>query len=192
MKRTFLLINGSKYGCEGNTQTLMDEAAERLANYGEVQWLHLTEGVSVEAAENALRAASAIVIGTGTYWDSWGSPLQRFLEDMTHTEGTDCWIGKPVAVLITMHSVGGKAVLSRLQGVLNTFGALIPPMCGIVYSAVAHAALRGEENAITEDLWRQSDLDIICHNLNESCNHANKWRSWPVERQHFSDKWLKR
>lgn len=190
MPHTFLLINGSRTGVTGNTATLMNYTATYLRKYGNVEHLNLTEEISTSVVEQSLRTASAFVIGTGTYWDSWGSLLQRFLEDMTHTEGTDCWFGKPVAVIVTMHSVGGKGVLSRLQGVMNTFGAIIPPMAGLIYSAVAQIALEGGENSITEDLWRPSDIDVICHNLVECCNGTNEWAQWPVEKKHFTDRWI--
>lgn len=191
MTKHFLFINGSPSGSDGNTAVLMSYAADLLAKHGSVRWLNLSEGVSVTRAEQELRECSGILIGTGTYWDSWGSSLQKFLEDMTHTEGSDCWLGKPVGVVVSMHSVGGKGVLSRLQGVLNTFGAIIPPMSAMVYSAVAELALQGAESVVIKDLWRPSDLDIICHNLVESSNGSKQWRSWPVERDHFSGKWLK-
>lgn len=190
MTKNFLLINGSLSGSDGNTAVLMSYAADRLAKHGSVRWLNLSEGVSVTRAEQELQACSGIMIATGTYWDSWGSPLQKFFEDMTHTEGSACWLGKPVGVVVSMHSVGGKGVLSRLQGVLNTFGAIIPPMSGMVYSAVADLALQATDHTITKDLWRPSDLDIICHNLIESCNGSRQWRSWPVDRENLSGLWF--
>lgn len=190
MKSDFLLVNGSPSGEAGSTAELLRYAGRRLEAHGSVRLLELSRMPPVAEMEGALRSSSAIMFGTGTYWDSWGSPLQKFFEEMTHTEGTDCWMGKPVAALVTMHSVGGKGVLSRLLGVLNTFGALIPPMCGIVISAVGELALAGGDNDITEDVWRPSDLDVLCHNLAVSCGMRPDWRSWPVEREHFRTKWI--
>lgn len=190
MSRTFLLLNGSLHGESGNTTILLAQAANLLGPQGVVRTVNLSTPPPLEEIESLLRESSALVIGTGTYWDSWGSPLQTFFEQVSHTEGTDCWLGKPAATIVTMHSVGGKGVLSRLQGVLNTFGALIPPMGGLVYSAVAHAALGNGDSEINDDLWRPSDLEVICHNLVECCRHASQWSSWSVDRRNFHARWL--
>ena len=40
-----------------------------------------------------LAEADGFVFATGTYWDSWGSPLQKFLEETTAFEGTSVWLG---------------------------------------------------------------------------------------------------
>ena len=94
-----------------------------------------------------LEKSQGFVFVTGTYWDSWGSPLQKFLENVTDLEGSPAFLGKPAIVMVLNHSVGGKGVLSRLQGVLSTLGCLIPPMSGIVYSWVTEQLLKdGNKN----------------------------------------------
>jgi hypothetical protein len=42
------------------------------------------------------------------------------------------------------------------------------------------------------DLWRLSDLEVICHNLNEALNGTNNWKAWPVAKDlKPSELWLK-
>jgi chromate reductase len=188
--KTFLLTNGSRAGSAGSMAVLMNRAATLLEPHGAVRSLTLADGFDPAETEDALKEAAGVVVGTGTYWDSWGSPLQRFLEVMTYTEGSSCWLGKPAGVIVTMHSVGGKVIVSRLQGVLNTLGAIIPPMSGLVYSALAQAALKAGENSITDDVWRPSDVESLCHNIVEAGNGTNKWRAWPVERENYEHAWL--
>lgn len=182
-----LLLNGSLGGAEGNSGALLELAARRLARKAELFRIDLSREPAFAPHAKAVRRADAFVLATGTYWDSWGSPLQRFLEEATPSEGSRAWLGKPAAVLVTMHSVGGKGVLSRLQGVLNTFGALIPPMTGLVVSRAGQAALaRGED----PDLWRPDDLAVVCGNLLAALGRG-RYRAWPVERARPPRRWLR-
>jgi chromate reductase len=89
-----------------------------------------------------------------------------------------------------MHSVGGKGVLSRLQGVLNTFGLMLPPMTGFVYSAANQLALSAPQNAQSDDLWRLSDIEVVCHNVKEAVQGGAAWKSWPVDRAAFEQLWI--
>lgn len=187
---SILMLDGSLHGTGGNTSRVLDLAEARLSKSADVLRRVLARGFKVSDLITELRRADGIVLGTGTYWDSWGSPLQQFWESMTETEGSELWLGKPAAVVVTMHSVGGKGVLSRLQGVLNTYGALIPPMTGIVCSAVNQVALQSGESEIAEDLWRSEDLDVVCHNLLESIAGGKNWRSWEVDREGFGGVWF--
>lgn len=189
-RHSILMLDGSLHGEGGNTSRVLDRAQARLSGSAEVFRRELARGFKVSELITDLRRADAIVVGTGTYWDSWGSPLQQFLESMTETEGSELWLGKPAAVVVTMHSVGGKGVLSRLQGVLNTYGALIPPMTGIVCSAVNQVALQSGESEIADDLWRPEDLEIVCHNLLEAISGGRNWRSWEVDREGFGGVWF--
>ena len=189
MKPKILCVNGSLGGEQGNTAHLV---AALKANLGErVEWRELTlsEGGRGEDAEALLAWADGFAFATGTYWDSWGSPLQRFLEEQTGTEATSLWMGKPVAVLVSMHSVGGKGVLSRLQGVLNTLGCTIPPMSGMVYSLANHLALR-QGSDFAADLWQFDDLRSIAHNLLQSFSDKPRWETWPVDREDPSRPWI--
>ncbi len=178
-----LLLNGAVGGAQGNTGALLDLAVRSLAPRADHARIDLAEAPGIADHVDAIRAAHGFLFATGTYWDGWGSPLQRFLEEATPTEGTDLWLGKPAAVLVTMHSVGGKGVLSRLQGVLNTFGLLLPPMGGLVLSRVS----QGREDA---DLWCPEDVGIVCHNLLEALSGGRAFRAWPVERERTRERWL--
>ena len=83
-----------------------------------------------------------------------------------------------------MHSVGGKGVLSRLQGVLSTLGCLIPPMSGMVYSLATHLAIRHappDASAPYADFWQVDDFDTIAHNLLEAVSGGAGWRAWRVD-----------
>lgn len=99
-------------------------------------------------------------------------------------------MGKPAAVCVLMHSVGGKSVLSRLQGVLSSMGFLIPPMSGMVLSLNSQQA-QDNKNALNEDFWCLDDLDVILDNLCVATAASIHWKSWPVDRKDFRKKWLK-
>src|SRR5512141_1092226 len=128
---TVLIVNGSLGGASGNTAELLALAEERLSKEASVSTLELVREPTLDRILAAVADADAFLFGSGTYWDSWGSPLQRFFEMTAHTEGQACWVGKPVAAIVTAHAVGSKGVLSRLLGVLNVYGMLIPPFAGL-------------------------------------------------------------
>jgi multimeric flavodoxin WrbA len=190
MKSQITLINGSLGGKSGNTRALLESLLQKLESEVKIVELTLAENPSKKRIESEIRKSQGFLFVTGTYWDSWGSPLQKFLEDMTDLEGTDAWLGKPSAVVVTMHSVGGKEVLSRLQGVLSTFGCLIPPMCGMTYSLAGHLALKKQTNEFHSDFWQIRDLEVIGQNLLEALNHKAHWMSWPVDTEDPRRKWF--
>ena len=199
-----LLINGSPSGKQGNSASVLDQLTVHLQAGATIESLVLADSFDSVLIESQIRATDGFVFATGTYWDSWGSPLQRFFETMTALEATDAWLGKPAAVLVTMHSVGGKGVLSRLQGVLNSLGVLIPPLTGWVYAASGQAAIsvfetpaegeaesaRVQRSMIVDDLWRLADLEIVAHNLLAALYRTNNWKAWPVDRAHYETLWV--
>lgn len=205
-----LLLNASLAGDAGNTAVLLARARRLLARRATVESLTLAAlsssslPISQPSALNpqlvtALQRADGFLFGTGTHWDSWSSVLQKFLEDATPHEGTALWLGKPAAVVISEHSVGGKGVLSRLQGVLVTLGCTLPPMSGLVLSRAALLAVRhAPDPATTSDFWCEADLRIVCHNLSEAARVSRPtaqpalplWRTWPVDRRDFNARWL--
>ena len=194
---TVLFVNGSLGGEGGNAGIFSAKLKERFFGRAEVRELVLRDEIFSLGAEGFAKiekqvaAAQGLVFVTGTYWDSWGSPLQRFLELATGSEASAAWLGKPAAVLVTMHSVGGKGILSRLQGVLNTFGCLIPPMCGVVYSLANQEALRqGLDAEFAADLWGPEDLEPLAHNLLTAIGTSAKWRAWPVDRADPARRWI--
>lgn len=187
MKPRVLILNGSLGGAEGNSAALLPRLRAHLEPASEVQEVALAQRLP---SEEEIRTADGFFFATGTYWDSWGSPLQKFLEAFTQHETSDLWLGKPAAVLVTMHSVGGKSVLSRLQGVLTTWGLLIPPLSGMVYSALADEVLQHEFDG-QADCWCPEDLEILAANLLAAIPLRTTWRRWPVDRRDPARRWLK-
>lgn len=199
-----LLLNGALAGNRGNTAAVLAAARRRLGRQADVASLVLAEAFAASPAvgsgsnrdhlppaiADALARADGFLFGTGTHWDSWSSVLQRFLEAATPLEGTATWLGKPAAVVVTEHSVGGKAVLSRLQGVLVTLGCSLPPMSGLVLSRAALLAAT-QDPAAARDFWSRSDLGVVCHNLLTATRvRAQPWKAWPVDRADFRARWL--
>jgi len=190
MPINILIINGACGQVDGNTSHLLDIAADNLSSLAKTTRLDLANKVKSSVMEELFQQADGFIFGTGTYWDSWGSPLQGFLENMTVTEGSELWLGKPAGVIVTMHSVGGKGVLSRLQGVLNTFGVLIPPMSGMVYSAANQMALKNDSSQLAQDLWHPEDIGVICHNLIQACSGTDDWKAWASDGTDFDRLWI--
>lgn len=188
MKRKILVLNGSPSGKKGNCAEFVRDLKTRADAKFEV--LHLADEKYGSSFKKKLAEADAVIFATGTYWDSWGSPLQRFLEDMTELEASLAIMGKPCAVFVLMHSVGGKSVLSRLQGVLSTLGFLIPPMSGMVYSLVSDIALKSKTSH-AKDFWQRDDADLILENLVKACDLNIQWTTWPVDKKDPRRKWLK-
>ncbi len=187
-----LLINGSLAGEGGNSARLLAKLEAELAGRAQVERAALAGTGARGFAElaGALGAADGLVIATGTHWDSWSSPLQKFLEDATPSEATGLWLGKPVAVLVSEHSTGGKGVLSRLQGVLVTFGCVVPPLSGLVVSRSAQIARR-HAPAEAEDFWGAEDLAVIAYNLAAAARQRRAaWRAWRVARAECAKWWV--
>jgi chromate reductase len=185
------ILNAALAGAEGNTARWLARARAGLAQRVELD-VAVLAGPGAEtfaSLEERLRAADGFWFATGTHWDGWSSPLQRFLEDATPAECTELWLGKPAAVLVTEHSAGGKGVLSRLQGVLVTLGCAIPPCSGLVLAQSALLARRhAPEEA--EDYWGAEDLGIVAHNLcTAAARRRADWRAWPVDRKDFRRVW---
>ena len=189
-----LLLDASLAGPGGNSSRLLDRIASLLAPHADLERAELSGpgGRTFAALEPSLRSADAFVFATGTHWDSWSSALQKFLEDATPAEASPLWLGKPAAVLVTEHSVGGKAVLSRLQGILVTLGCALPPLSGLVLAKSAQLARRhSPDPSAAEDFWAPEDLAVIAHNLLAGLPATPPaWRAWPVDRRHFRDVWI--
>lgn len=184
-----LLLDASLAGDAGNSAALLGRAAALLRPHATVTRACLARDPGFAAHAPALADADALVFATGTYWDSWSSHLQRFLEEATASEGSPLWLGKPTAVLVTAHSVGAKGVLSRLQGVLVTLGVRIPPMSGLVLTEVGQLA-RASGGPDTDDIWSPDDLEVVCHNLLVCLRGGDDWRAWPVDRRDPARRWF--
>lgn len=190
-----LVLNGSISGEDGSTEQCLRRVVPHLIGRRiDVVQMNIIQPRHLNGLMEMLTDSDGFLIGTGTYWDSWGSPLQKLLEDIAGLDSSSTLFGKPVGLVVTEHSVGGKGVLSRLMGVLNTMGLWVPPHGGMVYNAVAHWALGlGLSGWQAEETWCLDDLDIIAHNLAEAVLGANQWKSWPVSGdtdEPFRQRWL--
>ncbi|MGZ3690663.1 MAG: NAD(P)H-dependent oxidoreductase [Pseudobdellovibrio sp.] len=195
--KKILILNASPEGAKGNSHRLIKKnILPILGKTVKAEVVHLAKLKNYKANKKLLRSiqeASGFIFVSGTYWDSWGSPLQKYLEEMTHLEGTPYYFGKPAAVVILNHSVGGKAVLSRLQGVLVTLGCLIPPMSGMVYGVNTDLALKKSgktKSSHQDDFWSLDDLSVVLENLLLSLKIEMDWAAWPVDRKNFRKIWL--
>lgn len=187
-----LAIQAGLGGADGNGSVLLGHALEHLTPHADVETVVLASSPGFAPHRAALDRADGVVIASGTYWDGFSSLLQRFFEEATETEGTELWLGKPVACLISAHSAGGKAVLSRLQGVLVTLGAQIPPMGGLVVTLAAQIAREHATAEEAADLWGVDDLDIVCHNLVVAARaDRTAYRAWTVDRADPARRWLR-
>lgn len=190
-KHNFLIFNAGLAESEGQSGHLATLVAQKLQQACEVRVMNLASERNQHVWREHLAWADGFVFISGTYWDSWSSHLQYFLEQTTEWEGSDLWLGKPAAVLITMHSVGGKGVASRLQGVLSNLGAVLPPMSSFVYSLNTHLALQGDCKGHESDFWSLDDLDPLLANLVCAANiPRDGWQSWPVDSKNFKQKWI--
>lgn len=185
--KNILIVNGSPSGKKGNCAKFISSVLK--TKDAKVKVVHLAENPFSKSLKSEFEKADAFVFVTGTYWDSWGSPLQKLLEDMTELEGTSAVMGKPAAVMVLMHSVGGKGILSRLQGVLSTYGCLIPPMSGMVYSLVSDIALKGRSSHAA-DFWHKDDAKLILENLIKATDIKIQWAEWPVDKKNPRRVWL--
>ncbi len=180
---TLLVLNGALRGALGNTGWLCAEAARVLQGRAQVRLLHLAEGCfDMKSLEAALAEADAILLATGTYWHSWGSPLQRLIEVLTPLENTPLLFGKPVGALVTMDSVGGAELAGRLLSVFNQLGCAVPPCTTLVLSRVAVEALaagahRAEDP--NDDTWQLADLQHVLDNLLAG-PEGRPFAPWPV------------
>ncbi|MBS1716880.1 MAG: NAD(P)H-dependent oxidoreductase [Armatimonadetes bacterium] len=185
-----LIINGSLGGRQGNTAELLAIASDALEPKAQVSHLELVREPSMDRILEEVQKADGFLFGTGTYWDSWGSPMQRFLEMTAHTEGSVLWFGKPAGVIVTAHAVGAKSVVSRLFGVLNMYGMLIPPMSGMAYTFVNEVALQTASDHLRDELWKAEDALVVVHNLLQAVEGGRDWRSWSTCEGQSGEKWL--
>ncbi|WP_413558922.1 flavodoxin family protein [Bdellovibrio sp. HCB209] len=184
-----LVLNGSPAGDKGNCAEFIKKIS-KLDKSLKFETVHLAKTAVNSTLKKKIAASDGFIFVTGTYWDSWGSPMQKLLEQMTDLEATPAIMGKPCAVMVLMHSVGGKSILSRLQGVLNTMGFLIPPMSGMVYSLVSDIALKSKTTH-AKDFWQIEDAELILENLKTAMHMEVDWTSWPVDKKDPSRKWMK-
>ena len=176
-----LMLNGSLRGSAGNTEALLSLAATFVGTDVSVERIALAEYVgSVENLAARLTESDALLFGTGVYWGSWGSPLQRFLEVMTSYELGPSFFGKPAAVVVNSDSLGASEVAQRLQGVLNHFGCWSPPLSTVAITRVA-AQVQGRPGF--EDVFQPDDMRVALQNLCLAARvTAPEWAAWGIAR----------
>jgi NAD(P)H-dependent FMN reductase len=184
-----LLVNAGLAGSQGNSEVVTRHCAELLSALGVAHERLVLRDAPPGAARAALERAQRLVFVSGTYWGGFSSLLQQLLEELTPTEGSALWLGKPAAVLVTAHQVGAQSVLFRLQGVLVALGCLVPPMSGVVISKVGEA-LRVRAPELCEDVWGLADVATALHNLLAPAYGPATFRAWPVDREHYAERWL--
>ena len=183
MTSRLLLLNGSLRGQAGNTARLLQRATRSLDEGWCAETLCLADYAgSIEGLAERLEAADAFLLGSGVYWGSWGSPLQRFLEVMSAFELSPCFLGKPAGAVISADSVGGLDVAQRLLGAFSLLGCLIPPLSTVVVSRAACAATEADPEA-NADVWQAEDLDVVVRNLALAQRlRQAPWATWPVRK----------
>ena len=187
MKR-LLLLEGGVRGAQGDSARALALLGAHAAASFHLDTLGLTEFTgTVEQLVARAQAADALAVGTGTYWGSWGSPLQRFFEVMTPHEMTPVFLGKPAAAVVTMDSVGGADVGMRLLGVLGLFGCAVPPAALVVLSRVGlQAKARRDRDGDRDgdrdrDVWGEDDLRTVADNLARAAEAHTAYVGWDVE-----------
>ena len=183
MTSRLLLLNGSLRGSTGNTAALLERASRFLAPDWQADTLCLADYAgSIESLAERLLAADAFLIGSGAYWGSWGSPLQRFFEVMSSYELSSCFLGKPAGAVISADSVGGLEIAQRALGAFSLLGCLIPPLSTVVVSRAASAAFDANP-AANADVWHVDDLEVVVRNLVAAqALRALAWATWPVRK----------
>jgi multimeric flavodoxin WrbA len=188
--KTVLIVNGGLGGRLGNTAELLAIAEDRLSPHANVAHLELCREPSLERILAACQASDGFLFGTGTYWESWGSPLQRFFEMTAHTEGGEVWRGKPAGAVVTAHAAGASSVLSRLLAVLNAYGMLIPPFGGMAYTWAADVARSIASDHLAREIGSPEDVAVVCHNLLSAMAGTQDWACLPTSEGRAGDKWL--
>ena len=197
------IINGSLHGDsdQSNTLPLLQHAEQELLRRGAKVTLLNPERVALTSNSSddkwifalktssvlqAIERADGLIIGSGTYWGSAGTTLQRFVEEATPTEGTATWLGKPAAIIVSEHSSGGQQVLATLMLALSNFGCVLPPQAGMVYSRLAQTlknAVKYEGVEWGQDVWGIEDIASICDTIISYARHRVRGvTSWIVNR----------
>lgn len=183
--KNVLIINGAIGGRTGNTSMLLKKVKKTILKEHEdvqVKVVQLYPTFCWNAVKRHIKKADCLIFSTGTYWDSWGSPMQQLFEKMTILEGSNYLLGKPACAIVTMHSVGGKEVCSRILGNLVSLGCMVPPFAGFAYSYADHVAHKSRTSGkrLLDDVWHIEDLETLLHNLIKAADIESKpaYRVW--------------
>jgi len=177
------IINGSIGGKNGNTGSLIKKIKKKIYSIDsniKIKILHLHKDFYWPKVRHLIKDSDALIFCTGTYWDSWGSPMQQLFEKMTEIEGKKHLLGKPAAAIVTMHSVGGKEISSRIQGVLSSMGCILPPFSAFAYSYADHVAHQSRfmGKKLLDDVWKIDDLHALLWNIIECSKGRKDWKVW--------------
>lgn len=177
--KNVLIINGAIGGRTGNTAMLLKKIKRMILKEHEavkVKTVNLHPTFCWTSVKRSIKKADCLIFSTGTYWDSWGSPMQQLFEKMTVLEGSKYLVGKPACAIVTMHSVGGKEVCSRILGNLVSLGCMIPPFAGFAYSYADHVAhkTRTSGRRLLDDVWHIQDLQTLLNNLIKAASNESK------------------
>lgn len=184
-----LILNAGLAGSSGNSQVVARHCSELLRALDVPHETLVLRDAGPGVLTAALARAERLVFVSGTYWGGFSSLLQHAFEELTPSETSNLWLGKPAAVLVTAHQVGAQSVLFRLQGVLVTFGCLVPPLSGVVVSKLGEA-LRARAPELCDDVWGLEDVATALHNLLAAPFTPRTFRVWPVNREHYAERWL--
>ena len=184
-----LIVNAGLAGSDGNSQVVVEHCVSTLRARAVPHECVVLRDAAPGYVPAALERAERLVFVTGTYWGGFSSLLQQLLEELTPTEASELWLGKPASVLVTAHQVGAQSVLFRLQGLLVTLGCLLPPLSGVVISKVGEA-LRARAPELCTDVWGLEDVATALHNLLAMPYAPSTFRAWPVDREHYAERWL--
>lgn len=183
--KNILIINGALGGRAGNTAMLVTKVKRMILKSHEevkVKIVHLYPSFDWPSVKRHIKKADCLIFSTGTYWDSWGSPMQLLFEKMTVLEGSNYLLGKPACAIVTMHSVGGKEVCSRILGNLVSLGCMVTPFAGFAYSYADHVAHKSRTSGkkLLDDVWHIQDLEALIHNLIKAAAAEQKpeWKVW--------------
>lgn len=183
--KNVLIINGAIGGRNGNTSMLLKKVKKTILKQHDtvrVKIIQLYPTFCWNSVKRNIKKADCLIFSTGTYWDSWGSPMQQLFEKMTILEGSNYLLGKPACAIVTMHSVGGKEVCSRILGNLVSLGCMIPPFAGFAYSYADHVAHKSRTSGkrLLDDVWHIEDLETLLHNLIKAADIESKpeYRVW--------------
>ena len=188
-----LIINGSIRGTSGNSAAIAIKAVKTIQTMENAKADILTlsgQLPNIATVATNLIGYDAFLVVTGNYWNSWGSPLQRFIEVMTVFENTPVFFGKPVACVGTMDSVGGMELAARLHAVFSGLGCWSPPCSTLVLSRVGMEAIKATAGVLAdpnEDVWRLDDLEIVLMNLVRASHIQVDWAKWPVKQLMLPD-----
>jgi len=183
-QKNILILNGSIRGTRGNSQKICKIARQKLRHEGFSPSI-LDLSASMPAPNELykiLEKADGFLIVTGTYWNNWGSPLQKFIETTTAFENSPAFFSKPVACAISIDSVGGIEVAARLHAVFSGLGCWSPPASTVVISRVGQEAIAASTKKVNnpnDDVWRIEDLDVVLKNLTTATSISAEWVSWP-------------